>query len=133
MPSAGNTAARQYDDAVRTDDRVHVEATIGTDGDQVAIVSGILRRSWTENGRRYATTRPTFPIRFGTAVLSAEVRGARGQVERHPASDLLSPNHAYDVDRMAEGMKASLEYYTKTFGPYQFHQLRIARDSAILV
>ena len=26
---------------------------------------------------------------------------------------------------MIEGMKAALDYYTSTFGPYQFRQLRI--------
>ena len=37
----------------RDADRVHVETIIGTAADQIAVTPGVLRRSWTENGRRY--------------------------------------------------------------------------------
>jgi aminopeptidase N len=35
------------------------------------------------------------------------------------------PDHRYTLDRMIQSMKASLDYYTSAFRPYQFHQLRI--------
>src|SRR5262249_17247118 len=35
------------------------------------------------------------------------------------------PPHAYNVDRMLRAMKASLDYYSTNFSPYQFRQLRI--------
>ena len=38
---------------------------------------------------------------------------------------LYHPAHDYNLDRMVAGMKASLDYYTKTFGPYQFRELRV--------
>jgi aminopeptidase N len=34
--------------------------------------------------------------------------------------------HPYNVDRMIEGMKKSLDYFTANFGPYQHKVLRIA-------
>lgn len=35
------------------------------------------------------------------------------------------PGHEYNIDEMVEGIKASLDYYTKNFGPYQHRQARI--------
>ena len=50
---------RRSDGLVRNEDRVHVEAVVGTAADQIAVSSGVLRRSWTENGRRYFHYGPT--------------------------------------------------------------------------
>jgi aminopeptidase N len=38
---------------------------------------------------------------------------------------LYHPAHAFNVDRMLASMKASLDYCTAHFSPYQFRQLRI--------
>ncbi len=35
------------------------------------------------------------------------------------------PGHAYNVERMIQAVKDSLDYYTKNFGPYQHRQVRI--------
>src|SRR5690606_38546520 len=35
------------------------------------------------------------------------------------------PGHEYNVARMIDAVKKSLEYYTSEFGPYQHRQLRI--------
>ena len=125
MPGPEDAGARRYDGVVRNEDRVQVEAVVGTAADQIAIVTGALRRSWTENGRRYFHYGTDVPVPFGTAVFSGKyaVREDRWndvalEVFHHPA-------HGYTVDRMVAGMKASLDYYTKVFGPYQFRQLRI--------
>jgi aminopeptidase N len=33
--------------------------------------------------------------------------------------------HEFDIDRMMDGMKSSLDYCSRNFSPFQFHQLRI--------
>jgi aminopeptidase N len=33
--------------------------------------------------------------------------------------------HSFNVDRMITGVKESLEYYSREFSPYQYHQVRI--------
>lgn len=134
MPGPGDVGARRYDGIVRNEDRVHVEAIVGTAADQIAVIPGVLRSSWTENGRRYAHYGTDVPTPFGTAVFSAKYavredrwhdpsagsgQGVALQIFHHPA-------HRYNVDRMVASMKASLDYYTKVFGPYQFRQLRVA-------
>src|SRR5262249_41689882 len=35
------------------------------------------------------------------------------------------PAHGYNVDRMMEGMKKSLDYFGTSFSPYQYRQMRI--------
>jgi hypothetical protein len=72
MPGLDDVEARRHDGVVRNEDRVHVEAVVGTAADQIAIVTGALRRSWTENGRRYFHYATDEPVPFGTAVFSAK-------------------------------------------------------------
>ncbi len=106
-------------------DLVHVDAVIGTAGDQTAITVGTLVKEWRENGRRYFHYRTETPLPFASPVLSARyaVREARWgdvalRVYHHPAHDV-------NVDRMIRAMRASLEYYTREFGPYPFRELRV--------
>jgi ABC-2 type transport system permease protein len=104
---------------------VHVDAVIGTRGEQIAITAGTLRREWRENGRRYFHYRTDAPLPFLSPFLSGEyaVREDRWndvalRIYHHPA-------HGVNVPRMFRGLKASLDYNTAAFGPYQFRELRI--------
>lgn len=125
LPGPDDVEARQYRSSIRNEDRVQVDATIGTAADQTAFTPGVLRRNWTENGRRYVHYETEGPTSFGGAILSAKyaVLGDRWndvvlRIFHHPA-------HSYDLDRMVRGMKASLDYYTKNFGPYRSRGLSI--------
>jgi ABC-2 type transport system permease protein len=125
MPAAGDTAATRYDEAVRNEDHVHVEAVVGTTSDQIAVIPGVLRRSWTENGRRYFHYGTHRFVPFGSAVFSAKY-AVRGDRWNHVALQILHhPAHRYSLDQIFAGMKASLDYFTKTFGPFPYRDLRI--------
>jgi ABC-2 type transport system permease protein len=50
-------------------------------------------------------------------------RQAAGGVEY---SIYYHPAHRWNVDRMMRAMQASIQYYSRAFGPYQFDQARIA-------
>src|SRR3954453_14059152 len=52
-PGPGDAEARRHFSRFRDGDRMHVETIVGTDADQIAVVPGMLRRTWTEKGRRY--------------------------------------------------------------------------------
>lgn len=41
------------------------------------------------------------------------------------------PEHDYNIHRMMEGMRASLDYNSKNFSPYQFKQIRIAEFAQV--
>lgn len=112
--------------------RVAFEAIVGTDQDQVAIAPGRLRRTWTENGRRYFHYATDAPIRNDYAFFSAAYavhegrwndpstgsgQGVSIQIFHHP-------KHAWNVERIVRSAQASLESYTKIFGPYPHGQVR---------
>ena len=132
-PGPDDADARRDDEVLRNEGRVLVETVVGTAADQVAVVTGVLRRSWTENGRRYFHYGADVPVPFGTAVFSARyaVRQDRWQDPSARSGQgvalevLHHPEHATNVDRMVESIKASLDYYTSAFGPYQFPVLRV--------
>ena len=133
-PNTAETDPARVDGAVRNEGDVHVQAIIGTAADQTAVFSGMLRRSWTENGRRYFEYDTEGPLPFGASVLSARyaVREDQWQPPRPDAGAGVTlrifhhPAHTRNLDRMMAGMKAALDYYTEAFGPYQFRELRVA-------
>jgi ABC-2 type transport system permease protein len=107
-----------------TAERMDFEAVVGTDADQVAVAPGVLRRTWTEAGRRYfhyATDARIGSYSFFSAryVVHEEVWAPPPgsgppvtiQVYHHPA-------HAANLDRMLRSVRGSLDYYTRAYGPY---------------
>jgi ABC-2 type transport system permease protein len=133
MPGPGDAAARRVQSPFRDGDRMQVETIVGTAPDQIAVVPGMLRRTWTENGRRYFHYASRIPETFAASVFSAKYAVAEGvwmpsaggagqsvalQIFHHPP-------HRANLARMMSGMKAALDYYTSTFGPYPYRELRI--------
>jgi ABC-2 type transport system permease protein len=125
MPGPDDSGARLRDGNVRNEDRVRVEAIVGTAPDQIAVFAGMLRRSWTENGRRYFHYGTDVPLPFGSSVFSARYAVREDRWNDVALQILHHPAHGYNVDRMVAGMKAALDYYTQQFGPYQFRDLRV--------
>jgi hypothetical protein len=133
MPEPDDADARLHGGGVRNEDPdVHVEAVVGTSADQIAVMAGTLRRSWSANGRRYFHYGTDGPTGFGGSVLSARyaVRDDRwnpssGSAQPVSLQILHHPAHRFTLGAMVASMKASLDYYTRTFGPYQFRDLRI--------
>jgi hypothetical protein len=125
MPSNDDEEARRFDEMVRTEDGVRLDMIVGTAADQVAVASAPLRRSWMENGRRYFHYGNDVPGRFGASVFSAKYAVVEDRWRDVALKVLHHPGHPQNPGRMIEGMKAALDYYTSTFGPYQFHDLRI--------
>ncbi|HZX42574.1 MAG TPA: M1 family aminopeptidase, partial [Myxococcaceae bacterium] len=106
-------------------DRIQFEATVSTSADQRVVAPGTLEREWTEGGRRYFHFVERRPIFHYLAFLSA-----RYAVEHDRWNDVAleiayHPDHTYDLPSMRRGMKDSLDYFTRAFGPYQHPVLRI--------
>jgi aminopeptidase N len=136
MPEPGDPEAKRYRSALRDGDRIPVETIVGTAADQIAVVPGVLRRSWTDpskGGRRYFHYGTRIPETFGTAVFSARYAvhegrwtPAGGGPEQAVALQIFHhPPHRYNLERMTAGMKASLDYYTSVFGPFPYRELRV--------
>jgi aminopeptidase N len=59
------------------------------------------------------------------AYLSADWAVKRDRWHDVPIEVYYDPKHPYNVDRMIEGTKKSLDYFTANFSPYQHKQVRI--------
>ena len=121
----GDVEARRRDEFERNEDGVRFEMIVGTAADQTAIASAPLRRSWNEHGRRYFHYGTETPGRFGGSVFSANYAEVEDRWRDVDLRIFHHPGHPQNPRRMIDSMKASLDYYTSTFGPYQFNLLRI--------
>ncbi|MBX9796019.1 M1 family aminopeptidase [Sphingomonas sp.] len=105
---------------------VQSDITVTTDAGQTPIAPGRRVADSTANGRRTARFVSKVPILAFFSVQSAAYAersmplggGVTGTV-------YFDPKHAYNVDRMLNAMKLSLDYYRANFGPYQFDYARV--------
>lgn len=106
-------------------DWINFEATVSTSADQIALAPGYLQREWTENGRRYFHYKMDRPMLPFYCFLSARWEVKRGEWHGLPIEVYHDPKHAYNVERMIDATRKSLDYFTTNFSPYQHHQVRI--------
>jgi ABC-2 type transport system permease protein len=125
-----------HDAAARMDvadvEQIAFEAVVSTDAGQTALAPGRLRRTWTEGGRRWFHYATDAPIRNEYALFSAAyaVRRARwtppsGAGRPVEMEVFHHPGHAWNVDRMMDGLRAALDYHTARYGPYPQGQIRL--------
>ncbi len=116
-------------------DLINVEAIVGTNGDQVAVAPGVLRRTWTEGRRRYFHYVTDVPINNQYGVFSASY--ALHEEQWNPLADpgravaiqiFHDPRHAGNLGRMVTSVRASLDHYTRQFGPYPYSYIRLIEN-----
>ena len=125
MPKLEDVAARNENGISSEADWVNLESTVSTSPDQIAIMPGYLQKEWVENGRRY------FHYKMDAPILNLySLNSARYMVRRDRWHDVnleiyYHAGHEFNLDRMMDSLKATLDYCTQNFSPFQFHQLRI--------
>jgi hypothetical protein len=147
VPSLDDAEARR----VRVGgDSINFEAVVGTSGDQVAVAPGVLRRTWTEGGRRYFHYLTDVPINNQYGVFSAKYalheeqwipstlrepqgrpeqsRGAAGSGPAVAIQIFHDPRHAENLTRMVRAVRASLSYHTERFGPYPHSYIKLIEN-----
>jgi len=119
-------------------DRQTFEAVVGTSVDQVAVAPGALRRTWTEGGRRYFHYVADVPINNQYAVFSANYAVREEQWKPGTGSGpsvaiqiFHHPAHAGSLGRMVASVRASLDQYTRQFGPYPYSYLRLIESPGL--
>lgn len=106
-------------------DFINFEATVSTVPDQIAIAPGYLQREWTQDGRRY------FHYKMDNKILNFySFLSARYTVKKEKWNDVsleiyYQQGHEYNLNRMFNGMKKALTYYSDNFSAYQHKQVRI--------
>lgn len=106
-------------------DWITFRAQVSTEADQWAIAPGYLEREWVEGDRHHFIYAMDAPILDFFAVQSARYAVKRDRWNDVAIEVYYQPGHEYNLDRMIAGTKASLDYYTQHFGPYQHRQFRI--------
>jgi aminopeptidase N len=112
--------------ALRNDsDWVDAEITVTTDADQTPIAPGYTVSDATANGRRTVKFRTDAPINHFFSIQSARYAVQKDRWKDVDLAVYYHPGHEYNVQRMIDAMKVSLELFSAKFSPYQFRQARI--------
>jgi ABC-2 type transport system permease protein len=113
-------------------EEIDFEIIVSTDSSQSVVAPGNLKDTWTEQGRRYFHFASDKPISNFYAIHSARyeiIRELWNHEKENIALEIFHhPGHTFNLDRMMNGMKRSLDYYSKHFSPYQYQQIIIAEN-----
>lgn len=111
-------------------DLIHFEATVSTTPDQLAIAPGYLQKTWLQNGRRYFSYIQDSPIQDFFNIVSARYNIARDSVTGEDGKKIAiemfyDKKHAYNLSRFTAALKDGIQYYSHTYGPFQYRQMRV--------
>jgi ABC-2 type transport system permease protein len=106
-------------------DWVDISAIISTAPDQIAIAPGSLMREWQQDGRRYFEYKLDHPSMNLYCFASGRYEVAREEWNGIKLEVYYLKEHPWNVPRMMNSMKKSLDYYIKNFGPYAHEEARI--------
>ncbi|PRY07277.1 peptidase M1-like protein [Pontibacter ummariensis] len=125
-----------YDEKARMEspfaERITFEAVVSTDMDQVVVAPGVLQRTWTEGNRRYFHYATDATIRNEYYFFSGNYAVREGMWKNHAAGSgqdvsiqiYYDPGQTHNLERMVQSVQASLEHYSKEFGPYPHRTIR---------
>ncbi|PHR92529.1 MAG: hypothetical protein COA69_06750 [Robiginitomaculum sp.] len=122
--------ARQNNFITKSADYVDFKSKICTEIGQIPITPGKLMREYEEGGQACREYQAINPVLNFFAFISADYTVKRDVWSNPDGKDVdlaiyYHKTHDYNVDLMLAAMKNALGTYTKTFGPYQYHQVRI--------
>lgn len=104
---------------------IDFKATLSTSADQFAIVPGYLKKEWEQDGRRYFEYAMDSPMVNFFNIMSAKLEVKKEMHNGVEIAVYYHWEHFWNVQRMIDSSKDSLDYFTQAFGPYQHKQLRI--------
>ena len=122
-PSDSTALANTY--IAKDADWIDFEATVSTSDDQIAIAPGYLQKEWVKDGRKYYHYKMDSKILNFYAFNSAKYEIKKDTWNNVNLEIYYHKGHEYNLDRMMAGIKASLDYNTNNFSPYQHKQVRI--------
>jgi ABC-2 type transport system permease protein len=109
-------------------DLVSIDATVSTEGDQVAITHGDLIKQWKEKTRNYfhyVQNKPGMYVPFG--ILSARYTNRKDSImlDRNININIYyDPQQGGNIDRYLKAYKDGLKYYSSVYGNYPFNNIR---------
>ncbi|MFB2718386.1 ABC transporter permease/M1 family aminopeptidase [Shewanella xiamenensis] len=106
-------------------DFIQFEATVSTSADQIALAPGYLQKQWQQDGRQYFHYLMDSPMVNFYAIISGRYQVEKVEHNGIAVEVYYHVDHPWNVARMVESVKDSIDYYTAAFGPYQHKQMRI--------
>lgn len=125
MAKLEDKAAHAHSVFGQASDWINFETTVSTTADQIALAPGYLQKTWEKDGRRYFQYKMDQKMMPFFAYLSARWEVKKADWKGIPIEVYHDKKHAYNVDRMIDSTRKSLDYYTTHFTPYQHKQVRI--------
>jgi ABC-type transport system involved in multi-copper enzyme maturation permease subunit len=120
MPSLYDVHARRE---LFWDQETAFEAVVGTDENQRAVAPGKLQQTWKKAGRAYFRYASNAPLRNEYALYSARYAVHEKQWQDVETQIIHHPEHTANLERTAKSISASLDYYSKQFGPYPYNHI----------
>ncbi|MEW6704850.1 MAG: M1 family aminopeptidase [Pseudomonadota bacterium] len=124
-PKLEDDSARAFNEFRRDSDWVSADISVTTDADQTPIAPGYTVSDTVSNGRRTVRFKPDAPLSYFFSIQSGRYAVQRDKWNEVDLAVYYHPEHAYNVGRMMEAMKLSLQMFSERFSPYQFRQARI--------
>ena len=124
-PKLEDEAGRLNNPLRHDSDWVTADITVTTDADQVPVAPGYVVSDTTRDGRRTVRFKPDAPVEHFFSVQSARYEIRRDRWNDVALAVYFHPGHGYNVDRMLQAMRLSLQMFSERFSPYQFKQLRV--------
>ncbi len=104
--------------------RVVFETVICTSSNQKAIAPGKLVATWEEGGRRFFHYKPTRNVVPFIAYFSADYDMEVVEHNGVSIEQYYHAGHEYNLEKIEESARMTLDYCEKYFGPYPFDHLR---------
>lgn len=106
-------------------DRLRFETTISTSEDQWAIAPGYLSKKWEAGNRNYFHYKMDQPSKYSFVFNSAKFEVKKETWKGINLEIYYQKGHEHNLNKMMKGLRASLDYNSKHFGPYQHREARI--------
>ena len=91
----------------------------------MALTPGYLQKQWQQDGRNYFSYKMDQPMVNFYSISSGRYEVQKAQHHGVAIEVYYHKGHPWNVERMVESVKDSIDYFTAAFGPYQHKQLRI--------
>ena len=111
-------------------EKVRFETIISTDSDQIAISSGSLIKEWSENNRNYFHYKSTDKIMPAAGYFSAKYKTKKTNYKGISIEQYYVEEHDFNIEKIENSVKQTLDYCQDNFGTYQFDHVRIAEVPA---
>ncbi len=125
MASIDDMNARMNTYISNDSDWVTYDVTIGTEKGQIAVAPGNLLEHRTEGDREYYRYSPQRTVLHFYAICSADYTITKDVWNDVAIEIYHDKKHPYNVQRMIDSVKKSLDYYTTHFSPYPDKVIRI--------